>query len=205
MHSILKDFTGFLAYRIVNYMAANHPEYIEVHTKFDVPHVEENIQRLFEAALLFLIVLGIFIVVKAISQINYYRKNAQYHKMGFFEYIQFEKKEGYVTKPLFTKKSGLIFAVWMVVILVSPIVSLLWSYYPQQFPNGADINDLAYNPGNQPVTDEIVQAMNENVIPEVINSGKIALDVVSNPELAAEVIEEVTGVNAEEILQEIDN
>lgn len=188
-------FSFSIAEKLINFISANYPNYLAEHPRFTVINVGSDIYSyLIRFSIVVLIPLAIFII--------YRLYDLKYNHTRYINCIDNSKnKEKYFNKKkhLFNKKSILVFSILFIWISVPFALQFVSGYRNHEFKDGFTLDELAYNPGNQPITDEIVQAMNENVIPEVVKTGEAIIEGASDPELASEIIEEVTGVDVNDI------
>lgn len=200
LNFLMNDLPKFIAYKVYNYITINHPDYVINHPRFSLSNLSSEFYEynlaLWVWVLLPLIVYGCFRI--------YERKSKNAIGVSWMEYIIHHKKYNNYKVPFFTKTSAIVFLVLFVWTSISPAATLINGFKNPDTTGGMSLEDLAYAPGNQPITDEIVGAMNDNVIPEVVKTGEVIEDVISDPALGVEMIEEVTGVNIEKIQQELE-
>lgn len=192
-----KIFIGFIAHKIVEYVTANYPEYIASHKLFTENNVEgELLECLNSLEVFFLIPLAIYLAFKLYERIRLYVKYKDYKGTA----------RGVYEKPnLFTKKAAIVFTTIFAIPTTMMAAMFIGGFKPQEFPMGMKMEYLQYQPGNQPITDEIVGFAAENIYPEIIEAGEMALDVITDPELATDIIEDMTGLNIDKTTIELES
>lgn len=188
-------FSYLIAEKIVDFISANYPKYLTEHPRFTVSNVGGEVYYFLTA---FIIVVAIPLAIFIIYRF-YDRK---YNHTTYINCVDNDNnKRKYLNKKdhFFTKKSIIVFTVLIMLVCTPFALEFVSGYKNQEFKDGFTLDELAYNPGNQPITDEIVEAMNENVIPEVIKTGEAIAELATDPELASDIIEEVTGVDTSAI------
>ena len=188
-------FSFSIAEKLINFISANYPNYLAEHPRFTVINVGGDIYS-------YLIRFSIVVLIPLVIYIVYRLYDIRYNHTRYISCIDsVNNKNRYLTKKdhFFTKKSIIVFTLLFIWISVPFALQLVSGYRNHEFKDGFTLDELAYSPGNQPITDEIVQAMNENVIPEVIKTGEAIAETTTDPELASELIEEVTGVDTNAI------
>lgn len=192
-----KTFIGFVAHKIVEYVTANYPGYIEAHKRFTESNVQGELSEYLNKIEVFLLIpLAVYLAFKLYERIRLYVKYKDYKGTA----------RGVYQKPnLFSKKAAIIFTTIFMIPTGIMVGTFIGGFKPQEFPMGMKMEYLQFQPGNQPITDEIVGFAAENIYPEIIEAGEMALDVITDPELAKEVVEDMTGLNIDKTTIELES
>lgn len=188
-------FSFSIAEKLINFISANYPNYLAEHPRFTVINVGGDIYS-------YLIRFSIVVLIPLVIFIIYRLYDLKFNHTRYISCIDNSKnKEKYLTKKehLFNRKSIIVFSILFILISAPFALQFVSGYRNHEFKDGFSLDELAYSPGNQPITDEIVQAMNENVIPEVVKTGEEIAKLATDPEKASDLIEEVTGVDTNAI------
>ena len=182
-----KTFIGFIAHKIVEYVTANNPEYIASHKLFTEANVQGELSEYLNKLEVFLLIpLAIYLAFKLYERIRLYVKYKDYKGTA----------RGVYEKPnLFSKKAATVFVTIFMIPTVMMTATFVGGFKPQEFPMGMKMEYLQFQPGNQPITDEIVGFAAENIYPEIIEVGEMALDVITDPELATDIVKDMTGLD----------
>lgn len=192
---------GFIAHKLVQYVAEHNPEYIASHKLFTEANVQGELNYYFYNIIVFVL---IPIMVIFLFKLFFVR---QHKGMNFIEYLKQKKNnpERFIgmKQPLFSKGTKLVFAFIFFAITAPFVANFIDGYKPMEFKDGMKMEYLEYQPGNQEITDEIVGYAAKNVVPEILEAGEKALEVLSDPKTSNELIEEMTGVNPNEITKDL--
>lgn len=181
----IKSICLFIAEKLVQYMNTHHPEYIATHSLFRVENVQGQLLEYIDMiALCVLLPLVIYIAFKLYER-------------------HYQKKHSMKLEKLFSKKAAIIFSALFIAFTSFQVVEIIGGYKPQDYSDGFSMENLQYQPGNQPITDEITDFAKDKVVPELVETGEAIAEVVSDPKLASELLEETTGLNINEIVDEI--
>ena len=191
-----KTFIGFIAHKIVEYVTANYPEYLVSHGTFTEAGVKGELLEYIETIkVFFLIPLAIYLAFKLYERIRLYVKYKDYKGTA----------RGVYEKPnLFSKKAATVFVAIFMIPTVMMTATFIGGFKPQEFPMGMKMEYLQFQPGNQPITDEIVGFAAENIYPEIIKAGEMALDVITDPELATVIVKDMTGLDVTSVTKKFE-
>lgn len=191
-----KNFIGFIAHKIVEYVTANYPKYIETHKRFTESNVQGELSEyLNKLEVFFLIPLAIYLAFKLYERIRLYVKYKDHKGTA----------RGVYQKPnLFSKKAAIVFATIFMIPTIMMTMTFIDGFTPQEFPDGMKMEYLQYQPGNQPITDEIVNYAADNIYPEIVEAGEMALDVITDPELSKDIIEDMTGLDVTNVTNKLE-
>ena len=182
-----KNFIGFIAHKIVEYVTANYPEYIEAHKRFTESNVQGELSEYLNKIEVFLLIpLAVYLAFKLYERVRLYVERKDY-KGAIKDLRQ--------NPNLFSKKAAIIFTTIFMIPTGIMVGTFIGGFKPQEFPMGMKMEYLQYQPGNQPITDEIVGFAAENIYPEIIEAGEMALDVITDPELATDIVKDMTGLD----------